>query len=73
MVYVNSGSLKYIGIDGNNWSGIAAGYVDPISGTTNAYTFDFNQSEPHPSHGPLGRRHGFPVRCLDILVSCILS
>lgn len=62
MIYVNTGSVRFLGIDGNSWSNVSARYVS--IGNAVAYTFDLSPSETHPSHGPLGRWHGFPVRCL---------
>lgn len=48
-VDLGTGALRGFGIGGNDWSGVAAGYAGPLSGSTKAYDLSFNASGVYPS------------------------
>ena len=62
-VDLGTGALRGFGIGGNDWSGVAAGYAGPLSGSTKAYDLSFNASGVYPSANYV-RWYSFPVRCL---------
>ncbi len=55
LIYLGYGSARNLGIGGFDWSGVAAGYTDPTSGSTRAYYLYFNASGVYPSYGPYYR------------------
>jgi len=71
---LNNGSLRYFGNGGRNWSDITKSYASPTSATT--YSLVFHPSTDKSSVNTSNTAHrwsAFPVRCLDILVSRVLS
>ena len=56
------GALRGYGESGYGWSRSAVAYGSATS--ANAYLLYFNPSVVNPSHGPLSRWTGYPVRCL---------
>ena len=61
-VNLNNGFLRNAGINGYDWSSMAAAFTSSTSAT--AYNLNFNASGLNPSNGPNNRWNGFPVRCL---------
>ena len=70
-IVLDYGTLRGYGESDYVWSRSAATYLSPTSAKT--YYLYFNASAVRPSHGPVDRQVGFPVRCLDILVIRVLS
>ena len=54
--------LDYIGSGGRNWSSTSSIYSSYIN--SDAYYFSLYPSHVSPSHGPVDRYVGYPVRCL---------
>ncbi len=61
-VNLNNSTLRSFGHNENVWSRSAAAYSSATSAL--AYPLYFNPSAVNPSHGPVDRYYGFPVRCL---------
>ena len=62
LVILHTGTLRYFGYHGYDWSRSSVAYSSATS--ANAYGLFATASGVYPSNGPDLRYYGFPVRCL---------
>ncbi len=72
-INLSIGRLRNAGINGNDWSSLAASKIWGNAGQ-GAYYLKLNASEVNPSRGPTERWNGLPLRWLGVrgsVRSCI--